>query len=81
MVGKPGIESRPMSSVSAPFVGRDSELVELNAYGRAAFEANKGKVIFLTGEAGIGKTALCERFSKIMRDRYSNLRYGYAYCS
>ena len=70
-----------MSKESNPFVGRATQLAEMLAYSHLAFERNQGKVIFLTGEAGIGKTTLGERFSQIIQDRYPKTRYAYACCS
>ena len=56
-----------MSKKSMPFVGRGSQLAELRAYGHMAFGRNQGRVVFLTGEAGIGKTTLGEQFSQVMQ--------------
>lgn len=43
------------------FVAREQELAQLNAFLEAAL-AGQGRVVFITGEAGSGKTALVEEF-------------------
>jgi DNA-binding winged helix-turn-helix (wHTH) protein/tetratricopeptide (TPR) repeat protein len=45
----------------APFVGRDGELARLRALLRRA-AGGRRQVVFITGEAGIGKTRLVEEF-------------------
>ena len=53
MAGRPGRGDRH-------FVGRDHELAVI-AEGCAAARAGHGSLIVVTGEAGIGKTTLCEQ--------------------
>ena len=53
MAGRPGAGDRH-------FVGRDHELAVI-AEGCAAARAGQGSLIVVTGEAGIGKTTLCEQ--------------------
>ncbi len=58
------IQPRPqqwLSGVSGPFVGRDSALQQLSAIHATAAEGER-QVVFVTGEAGIGKTSLVETF-------------------
>jgi DNA-binding SARP family transcriptional activator len=45
------------------FVARDKELAQLNRYLERAI-AGRGRVAFVTGEAGSGKTALIQEFSR-----------------
>ncbi|MCX6032602.1 MAG: AAA family ATPase [Chloroflexi bacterium] len=50
-------------SASPPFVARESELAKLNDHLKAAF-AGQGRVVFVTGDAGSGKTALVQEFAR-----------------
>jgi len=50
-----------------PFVGRSVELAQFAAVITAAREAGNGYVIFVRGDAGIGKTRLVEEFRSIAR--------------
>lgn len=52
------------------FVGRQTQLEALYAYREATIHHNQGRVIFLTGEAGIGKTSLAQEFSRRILERY-----------
>ena len=57
-----------MPQPSVPFVGRDDALRRLGAaLGRAA--AGEGSVVLVYGEAGIGKTRLCEQAGQAHRRR------------
>jgi Cdc6-like AAA superfamily ATPase len=62
------------------FVGRETQLKELNNYWRDAYHKNQGKVVFLVGEAGIGKTSLAQQFSQSVLKNYSKVQYAYAQC-
>jgi predicted ATPase len=62
------------------FVGRKTQLDELNSHWRDAFHKKQGKVVFLMGEAGIGKTSLVEQFSRSVLKNYSVVQYAYAQC-
>ncbi len=53
-----------MSTQLPIFVGRQTQLTELNNHWRDACHKKQGKVVFLVGEAGIGKTSLVEQFSR-----------------
>ena len=59
-----GVEDRPaqqQDSATPDFVGRAAALVELErCYGQAA--AGRRQVVFVTGDSGIGKTALVDEF-------------------
>ena len=70
-----------MSEDKSPiFVGRQALLSELKGYWRNAFHKNQGGVVFLVGEAGIGKTALIKQFSEDILKYYSGIQYAYAQC-
>ncbi len=55
------IRPTPAASASASLVGRDSELERLRQCFAAARSAQR-QLVFLTGEAGIGKTAVVDHF-------------------
>jgi predicted ATPase/DNA-binding response OmpR family regulator/class 3 adenylate cyclase len=78
VTGRQAVESR-FSSMRGPrltqFVGRQHELQELLALWRRA-KAGKGKVALLCGEAGIGKSRVCEVFlERITADPHITIRY------
>src|SRR5262245_36711434 len=52
---------RTIPPPSAPFVGRDAELARLHALFATAAHGQR-RLVFVTGEPGIGKTALVEAF-------------------
>jgi tetratricopeptide (TPR) repeat protein len=61
------------------FVGRKSELDALESHLQEAL-AGRSKVVFITGEAGIGKTALVERFRDQVLPSYPEVRFASAEC-
>ena len=54
---------------SRPFVGRQAELQQLNALLGTTAETHTGHVIYLRGEAGIGKTRVTEEIEKVALDK------------
>src|SRR5438552_2732876 len=69
-----------MGSVAPPLlcptvIGRESELDSLVATLDAA-AAGHGRVVLLSGEAGIGKTALLRRFAEVARARRARVVVG-----
>ena len=54
------------------FAGRESELQELTAYAREAL-AGKAGVLFISGEAGMGKTTLVAELLRRLTVEYPNL--------
>jgi DNA-binding winged helix-turn-helix (wHTH) protein len=67
------LEPRPQqwpSGVSGPFVGRDSALQQIFDTHATAAEGVR-QVVFVTGEAGIGKTSLVDTFLASIADRDS----------
>jgi predicted ATPase len=62
----------PRSKVSTPFVARDKELAKLNQLLDLAM-AGHGRVVFVTGEAGSGKTALIQEFARHAQEQCSDL--------
>lgn len=65
--------------MSENFVGRIPELKQLNDAYQKMLATNKGSLIFLTGELGIGKTALIEQFKTISLQKESKRKIRYAY--
>jgi serine/threonine protein kinase/tetratricopeptide (TPR) repeat protein len=55
-----------IDSSSTPFVGRDVELTKLEEFLNQAVGGN-GRVVFITGEPGIGKTSLSDEFLRRAR--------------
>jgi predicted ATPase len=60
-----------------PFVGRQPELARLDECYRLAVEGAR-QLVFITGEAGIGKTAVMEEFlrSATLRDPDTSIFHG-----
>ena len=54
-------ETLPDSGVSARLIGRESDLLRMDSLLRKSLDGVR-QVLFVTGEAGIGKTALVEQF-------------------
>ncbi len=61
------------------FVGRESELETLEAHLKETLEG-RGRVVFLVGEAGIGKSTLVQQFFKRTATRYPQVRCAMAEC-
>ena len=58
------------------FIGRDGELAELSAGLLDAIEG-RGGVVLVTGEAGIGKTAIVERIAtRALAERGALVSWG-----
>jgi class 3 adenylate cyclase/tetratricopeptide (TPR) repeat protein len=53
---------RGFESMRAPLIGRDQELEQLNQNVEDLLANNRGKMILITGEAGIGKSRLISEF-------------------
>ena len=64
----------------AYFVGRERELAQLDEYLQAAVAGN-GRVIFVTGEAGHGKTALLAEFAARAQAAQPELIVACGYCN
>jgi len=52
-------------AISRPFVGRQAELQQLRAVLEATAQTQAGHVIYLRGEAGIGKTRITEEIERL----------------
>jgi len=61
------------------FVGREAELGKLEGFLRQAIEG-KGRVVFITGEPGIGKTSLSDEFLRRARSQSKGLMVSRGRC-
>src|SRR5581483_2788105 len=68
-----------IDSPSVAFVGRDAELKRLDGFLDQAV-AGTGRVVFITGEPGIGKTSLSDEFLRRARSRYPTLLISRGRC-
>jgi ABC-type oligopeptide transport system substrate-binding subunit/transcriptional regulator with XRE-family HTH domain len=64
----------------ARFVGREAELVRLQNHLQAAL-AGRGRTVFVTGEAGRGKTALLAEFARVAQAAVPDLVVSQGVCS
>lgn len=62
------------------FVARENELAQLEGYLNRAL-GNRGQVIFVTGEAGSGKTALLQEFAQYAHDTHPALVVAAGNCN
>lgn len=62
------------------FVARAHELARLDRY-LTSMVANQGRVIFVTGEAGSGKTALVQEFARRAQEQYADLVVAWGNCN
>jgi DNA-binding SARP family transcriptional activator/predicted ATPase len=56
----------------APFVSRERELAQLDGFLELAL-AGRGRVVFVTGEAGTGKTVLVGEFTRRAQEQHAGL--------
>jgi tetratricopeptide (TPR) repeat protein len=68
-----------IESPAAAFVGRDPELKRLDGFLDQAV-AGTGRVVFITGEPGIGKTSLSDAFLRRARSRHPTLLISRGRC-
>jgi serine/threonine protein kinase/tetratricopeptide (TPR) repeat protein len=68
-----------IDSPSFSFVGRGPELERLEGYLRQAIDGT-GRLVFITGEPGIGKTSLSDEFLRRARTRYPGLLVSRGRC-
>ncbi|MCB0167288.1 MAG: AAA family ATPase [Anaerolineae bacterium] len=71
--------SRPPTSAT-PFVARGRELDQLDGFLDLAL-AGQGRVVFVTGGAGRGKTTLIQEFARRAQARYANLVTADGHCN
>lgn len=56
----------PKIELSTPFIGRGQEIVRFNEILSEAL-LGRGRLVFLAGEAGVGKSRLCEEFGELAK--------------
>ncbi len=62
----------PTPTPSPPFVAREHELARLDEFLRLAL-AGQGRVVFVTGDAGSGKTALVSEFTRCAMETFGDV--------
>ena len=71
-----GLRKGPPAGRLSPFVGRRSELRQLEAILDVCLEESQGQAVLIRGEPGIGKTRLIEEFSTLATERGFALHRG-----
>ena len=69
----------PSESEQESFVGRENELKRLDEILQQAIKGS-GRVVFITGEPGIGKTAFTDEFLRRSRKSYPGLLFSRGRC-
>ncbi|MDQ3665293.1 MAG: protein kinase [Acidobacteriota bacterium] len=64
---------------AAPFVGRGTELRRLEGFLQQAIDGS-GRLVFISGEPGIGKTSLSDEFLRRARARFPSLSVSRGRC-
>ena len=77
--GFPAMPGAAVSEGPSDFVGREPELKTLGELLRKTFEGS-GKIVFITGEPGIGKTTLTEEFLNSSRRGFPGLLVSRGRC-
>jgi tetratricopeptide (TPR) repeat protein len=68
-----------IDTASSSFVGREPELAKLQEFLKQAIEGS-GRVVFITGEPGIGKTSLADEFLRRARTQWRSLMISRGRC-
>ena len=68
-----------IDNASSSFVGRDAELAKLQEFLKQAIEGS-GRVVFITGEPGIGKTSLSDEFLRRARSQWRSVMISRGRC-
>ncbi|MEU6753657.1 BTAD domain-containing putative transcriptional regulator, partial [Spirillospora sp. NPDC046719] len=71
------VRAAPAEPSGTAFVGRERELAVLDEAARAA-EAGHGTTVLISGDAGMGKTALSERLARLLAGRGWTCAWGRA---
>jgi adenylate cyclase len=66
--------------MAQPFVARERELSQLQTFLARALDA-RGRVVFVTGEAGSGKTASLREFTRGAQDAHTDLVVAVGECN
>lgn len=73
-------EEKPVEEERAVFVAREIELDRLNRFLEQSL-SGKGQVVFITGEAGNGKTALIHEFARRAQEVHPELIFASGKCN
>ena len=73
-------EEKPIKEEKPVFVARESELERLNTFLERS-HSGRGQVVFITGEAGSGKTALIQEFSRRAQEAHPDLIVASGKCN
>jgi DNA-binding SARP family transcriptional activator/predicted ATPase len=73
-------EEEPIEVERPIFVARERELAQLDGFLDLAL-AGQGRVVFVTGEAGSGKTALVQEFTRCAQDAHADLIVASGNCN
>lgn len=79
-LGPESAAAAPRGAADQVFVGREHELAELKA-GLDSALAGRGRVCFVSGEAGSGKTALVQRFLQYALTEHADIVVGMGACN
>jgi tetratricopeptide (TPR) repeat protein len=63
----------------APFVGREAELATLRSWWSHTVGTDRRRVVFMSGDAGMGKTRLAIEFARVVYDQQSTVLSGRCY--
>jgi predicted ATPase len=74
------LEGKAHQVETPPFVAREYELAQLDRFLDLAL-AGQGRVVFVTGEAGSGKTALVQEFARRAEDAHVDLVVASGNCN
>ncbi len=79
-LGSPIVYDKDLVEPAAPFVGRGPELGRLEGFLQQAIDGS-GRVVFISGEPGIGKTSLSDEFLRRARARFPGLSVSRGRCA
>jgi serine/threonine protein kinase/tetratricopeptide (TPR) repeat protein len=78
--GFPIVYDRDLTENAEPlFVGREAEINKLGSFLKEAIEGS-GRLVFISGEPGIGKTSLADEFLRRSRKQYPGLLMSRGRC-
>ncbi|HXF60057.1 MAG TPA: AAA family ATPase [Caldilineaceae bacterium] len=72
--------ARPVREQGFPFVAREEELARLQAHLAQALDGS-GQVVFITGEAGCGKSILAQEFARRSQEAHPDLIMAGGHCN
>ncbi len=76
----PFLDEQPFHLEAPVLVARENELAQLEKFLEGSI-AGQGKVVFVTGEAGSGKTSLLAEYSRRVQDRHADLVVANGNCN